>query len=143
VGLPLLGFIVTIYIYIYIVCSASLAVVLSISQRFNCGQVWRGPPDLADPPTLYFFSNFCSRDCHCAFPACHVAASDWAMWKPLTGPCFPCHVIMPHVTCHVIMPIRLYGLPRGTILLVHGSTQKCQNWVTRGSLWCCHVTMTS
>jgi hypothetical protein len=40
--------------------------------------------------------------------------------------------------------VPLDRLPRGTILLVHGSLRKCQNCVTHSSLWCCHITtMTS
>jgi hypothetical protein len=111
------------------------------------------------PAKPYFFFKFWIRAVIGNFPT--------ATWQPLIGPCgslpfdhvihcsvslpCQCHIIvwMPHHANHHAMSLPHhatslygpYGLPRGKILLVHGLVQKCQIWVTRGSLWCCHVTM--
>jgi hypothetical protein len=128
--------------------------VLSVGWLPRFGGV---PPDLADPPNPFFFLNFRSRVVIGHFPT--------ATWQPMIGPrgnhlldhVNHCHhpamshahiTVQCHFSCQLILPChhatslyQLYGLPRGKILLVHGMAQKCQIWVTRGSLWCCHITM--
>jgi hypothetical protein len=71
--------------------------------------------------------------------------------QPLIGPCnilsFSAYAIPSMSSYHVSamssfhITIWTIRVPRGTILLVHGLVQKCQNRVTHGSLWCCHITM--
>jgi hypothetical protein len=79
--------------------------------------------------------------CPCAFPPCHVATPDWATWRPLIGPCCPLPSQHTTSTRYVNMPHQSYRLPHGTIRLVHRSIQNAKNWVTCGSLWCCHIIM--
>jgi len=114
----------------------------------------RVPLDLPDPPTFYIFFEISFSSYHWAFSHFHVASHDWTTWQPTIGPRQPTvqspatsTYELPHQcaksTCHVTIcsTTWLYGLPRGTFLLVHGMTQKCQKWGTCGSLWCCHITM--
>jgi hypothetical protein len=101
---------------------------------------------------IYFF-QILDTGCHWTFAHCHVASHNWATWQPPIRPCHPllcqptmsvpCHCTdtMSLPTHHATSLYRPYGLPRGKILLVRGSVQKCQKWVTRGSLWCWYITM--
>jgi hypothetical protein len=87
---PQTPFLVCLLYVVYNVLSFPLTLVVSLEgppTRFNDDYSWRGPPDLADPPLFLFQNSF--MGCPCAFPACHVAAPDWATWQPLIGPCFP------------------------------------------------------
>jgi hypothetical protein len=88
-------------------------------------QIWRTRPP--------FFFKFCSQVVLVHFPP----TTCW----PLIGTHFPLPSQNATSAHHLIIPRHLYGLPHGTIRLVHESVQKHQNWVTCGSLWCFHVIM--
>jgi hypothetical protein len=100
------------------------------------------------PANPIFFSKIRYR-LSLGFPPYHMAAPDWATSQPPIRPSHllpcQCHIIvrtprhcmdfqlsMPH---HNAMSLYgPFGLPHGTILLVHRFVRKCQIWVTRGSL---------
>jgi hypothetical protein len=107
--------------------------------------VWCRPPDLADPPNHFFFFKFWIRAVIGHFPT--------AMWQPPIGPrhpllCQPAMSVPHHRIDHVIANSPCHVI---TVRTVQTSTwknpigpwmvQKCQIWVTRGSLWCYHITM--
>jgi hypothetical protein len=63
-----------------------------------------------------------------------------ATWQPLIGP--RGDLSLGHTTLdQVSTPCQLYGFPFSMIRLVHISVQNAKIWVTRGSLWCCHIIM--
>jgi hypothetical protein len=98
---------------------------------------------------LYFFEIYITG-CHWEFSQCHMASNHWSTSTIVPS---PCHVSVQSAnsTCHIIVQTSMsayhinttsiYRLPHGTILLVPEMNQKCQILVTRGSLWCCHITI--
>jgi hypothetical protein len=146
VGLPIWVYVVTICIYLNVVPSNfSKGLDMSVGR-----QIWRGSAGFGGPANPFFFFGISFSGPHWAFSHCHVEANHCAMSTNCT---ITCHVSVQsatsaatssyHVSRHVTVrsSMWLYRLPRGTFLLVHEMTRKCQKWVTRGSLWCCHVTM--
>jgi hypothetical protein len=91
-------------------------------------------PDLADPPNPIFFQNFGHGLSLGICPLPHGSH--------LLDHVNQCTVsLLHHHTDATSTAMSLYILPCGEILMVHGMAQKCQIWVIRGSLWCCHITM--
>jgi hypothetical protein len=126
-GLPFWVIVITIHI-----CGMEL---LQLWSVFRFVKVYRlaarsggAPPDLAGPFFFIFEIQFSGP--HWAFSHYHMAAHDWATWKPTIGPCQPLAqspATSPTTSSrHVRSATWLYGLPHGTFSLVHGLTQKCQ-----------------